>query len=128
MHDIVTPNVGRLWGTLAYIEANSDQWDQGDYRCKSGMCMAGWACERYGGRWIFPEPLSQGRDDWLVPEPEDNSVIYVMGDVRYVIAHDRAGRLLGLTEDQADDLFHPKNTLDDLRRIVEDICAAGAQP
>ena len=43
------------------------------------------------------------------------------GNMDYLAAHDIAKRELGLTETQADVLFHANNTIEDVRRIAEEI-------
>lgn len=125
----MTVNAPALRETLAHIEALPDLtgWVQGAYRCESGMCFAGWRCDLSGGRWAFP--ISDERDirfpdefqNWasscLIAEPGDTYVAAFDG-VRVTTAHHRAARLLGLTEDQAWELFDGLNDLDDLREIV----------
>lgn len=111
------PNVKLLRETLAHIEAEPEKWDQSVYRCETGMCFAGWAVTLDGGRWKT-RPDEDGHA-LLVAEAEDDEISRKMGDIH---AADRAHRILGLTDGQADALFEGDNTLDDLRAIVNAIC------
>lgn len=111
------PNVKLLRTTLAHIEAEPEKWDQKDWRCGTGMCFAGWAATLAGGKWAYG-PDETGRD-MLAAEPEDDELSRRLGTIQ---AADRAQRLLGLNEWDADELFDGGNDLDDLRRIVESLC------
>ena len=116
------PNAVQLRETLVHIEANPDDWYQGDYRCGSGMCFAGWRAELSGGVWAFD--ASDFYAHCLVATPDDNpDHVRVFRGKTVIGAFDRAQRLLGLTTPQATRLFFPTNTLDDLRRIVSDLCS-----
>lgn len=115
------PNVKLLRETLAHIEAEPRKWYQPDWRCGTGMCFAGWAVTLAGGQWKHGP--DEAGSDLLVVEPGDSEFDRRVGST---MAMTRAQRLLGLTEDQADELFDGSNDLDNLRRIVEGLCAEEA--
>ncbi|WP_084963292.1 hypothetical protein [Thermoactinospora rubra] len=111
-----------LRATLAHIEAHPETWNQKVYRCKSGMCFAGWAAELAGGRWITQDPtapfslyLAADRDD----DPDYVREFPLVG--RVIDVDDRARQVLGLDDDQADELFSADNGIDDIRRIVGEL-------
>ncbi|MGW5259617.1 hypothetical protein ACWEQG_01500 [Microbispora sp. NPDC004025] len=122
-------NASALRETLAHIEAlpNLEGWQQGSYRCESGMCFAGWRCDLSGGQWAtgiddmrtvrFPDHEPWFAASCLVAEPGDTYVAELDG-VRVTPAHHRAARLLGLNEGQAAELFDGVNDLGDLRENV----------
>lgn len=116
----MTINTPLLRRTMEQIETHPETWDQANYRCDTGMCFAGWACELSGGTWSTgPDgPLS----DYLIAEPDDGEDMFGRWDMRLVTAHNRARRLLGLDGGQADELFDQDNDLDDLRRMVAELC------
>lgn len=119
-------NVALLKQTLAHIEANPGEWHQPRYRCGSGLCFAGWAVQLAGGQWYTTadEVLS----DLLLAEPDEpGSYELAESDVCVVSADNRAERLLGLTEVQANRLFHEDNTRADLRLIVAELCQEAVQ-
>lgn len=119
---VLTPNVPLLRETLARIEANPAEWDQTSYRCDSGMCFAGWACDLSGGTWPFP-PTSYSYAHYLDAvdgDPVDE--VKVIDGRRVVVAQDRARRILGLRWAVAGRLFEADNDLVDLRRLVTGIC------
>lgn len=119
-----TPNVPLLRKTLEHIEHHPKEWNQAEWRCGSGMCFAGWACTFDGGQWAFDaaNPGVQGVQDLLIAEPEDAAFAWTVADRSVVHTEERAIRVLGLTDDQADALFAGSNTLDDLRRMVAGLC------
>lgn len=116
------PNVDLLRQTLAHIEAHPEGWYQKEFRCRSGMCFAGWSAELSGGLWAFgpgdyyADLLRAESDD----PPEDVQVVYGQ---HVVSAHQRAARLLGLEFRQSLRLFVADNKLPDLRRIVGELCS-----
>jgi DNA-binding GntR family transcriptional regulator len=117
-------NAALLRATLARIEANPDQWDQADWRC----CFAGQTADEAGGQWLTGDPAST-RFHLLYAEPEDpDHLIQFVGGVLAVTARARAIRLLGLDEPQALELFDLRNGPDDLRVIVDRLCAGGEVP
>lgn len=119
-------NVDLLDRTLAHIEANPEEWKQSVYRCETGMCFAGWVCDLAGGEW-----LNAPFDHWpdaLAAEPTDDPlrVVKFGGRRPGVTASYRAMRLLGITDEQADDLFEAQNALAELREIVAEIKAGAS--
>lgn len=121
-------NVEPLARVLAHIEAHPETWHQAEWRCGSSMCFAGWTCELSGGRWV--NGPNSWHSDLLFAEFAES----VEGHAEFtaheghvvVTAHERAQRLLGLGEDQADALFSAYNTIDDLRAIVAQLTAEAA--
>lgn len=117
------PNVELLRRVLAHIEAHPEQWDQLSYRalvdCGTAYCFAGHVVGLTGGRWSAPIGAEDADDDDDELPPLEDCV-----DVGDVIQHVSyyAQNQLGITSGQADELFSPGNTLDDLRRIVGRIC------
>jgi hypothetical protein len=120
---MATINAVLLRRTLAHIEALPDGtgWEQGSYRCNTGMCFAGWAAELGGGVWATD--ATDQYASMLIPEPGDElgriETMPTHGQVVY--APRRAERILGLTDDQADRLFDPDNDLSVLREIVAEL-------
>lgn len=109
-------NVELLNETLAYIETHPEDWRQGEYRCGSGMCFAGWAATLSGREWLVPDPDSMA-SNLLSPEGDEEPSMLRGG----VHVHEVAERLLGLTDDQGFHLFAGLNTLEDIRRIVAEL-------
>ena len=113
------PNVKLLRETLAYIEAHPEEWDQANWYCGTSACFAGRACLLNGHQLL---PWSHNVQDYtskfktfkFYGTPlERNHIASVARDI------------LGLTESQALDLFMGGNTLDALRRIVNELCSLG---
>lgn len=118
-------NIWLLRETLAAIEAHPEQHHQGDFRCRSGMCFAGWAAQLAGGVWLVEEPVDPGelayRDvDLLKAELDDGDDAHWNGAHSVVSASLRARRVLGLTGLQADLLFNGLNTVEQLRELVDE--------
>jgi hypothetical protein len=116
-----------LTKTLAHIEANPETWYQRHYRCRAGMDFAAHAAELDGGQWCTDDPDGPGSN--RLTHRRDDPHEHVWAST--VSAHDRASRVLGLDRQQARQLFHPDNDLDDLRRIVGELVASaqdGGQP
>jgi hypothetical protein len=95
------------------------QWHQANYRCNSGMCVAGWVAQLAGGEWAAPASDSMN-NDMLKAIPEDNPEEVDSGMIH---AHDRALILLApdLTEDDCDVLFAGYNDLGDIREYRNQI-------
>lgn len=115
-----------LDAAIAQIEQHPETWRQSALRCETGMCVAGHGADLAGGRW------ATGRSDdfagYLLPEEDDppgDVWDYPFLDGPLVAAWNRAKRLMGLTDDQADDLFAIGNTLADIRLIRDELAARG---
>jgi len=125
-----------LDAAIKQIEKHPETWYQGEWRCGSGMCVAGWACDMAGGEWIGPACDSL-RSDRLVPGPDDSEEdIRDDGRRLFVLASSRARRLLGLdpemdvalgSENDWRDLFSPDNTLAGIRAMRDDLRAHAAE-
>lgn len=115
----MTINVVLLRQTLEQIETHPETWYQNAYRCNTGMCFAGWAAELAGGKWLSSP--GGAVSDLLIAEPDDGEDALYRGDVLSIDASARAKRVLGIDEDQAEDLFAAGNDLDELREIVTDL-------
>ncbi|MEU4577461.1 SGNH/GDSL hydrolase family protein [Nonomuraea sp. NPDC023979] len=118
-----TTNVVLLRQVLAHIEQHPKTWVQKEWRCRTGMCFAGWAADLSGGRWAtdadhwlsrYLTPEADDRPDDVVERDEIGSVVDV---------EDRAKRVLGLDMRQADSLFHGGNDLSDIRDAVTELAA-----
>jgi len=100
-------NTDLLTRTLAYIEDHPREWNQGAWAvqtsCGTAYCFAGTAVH-------LAQPDAEFNFDDGAPR-----VAWSVND-RPVGAS--AAELLGLSEDDADRLFEPGNTLTDLRREV----------
>lgn len=141
-------NVERLLAGLAAVEAAAavGAWDQSTWRarapelddvpggdpCGTAMCFAGHVVALAGGRWVHVPPTGDTLADHLLyadaAEPHSFRLEIGAGSGLDVIsARDRAMLLLGLDEDQADELFCSWNSLEDLRVAVAEL-VAGASP
>lgn len=108
----MAPNVLLLRQVLEQIETHPETWDQGVYRCGTSMCFAGWAAELSGGTWI-------GQSELLVAAADEESSSHWGRDGIAVVSPEvRAGRVLGLDGDQADDLFDAANSLESIREQI----------
>lgn len=113
---VSTINVTLLRQVLAHIETNPEVWDQGEWRCDTGMCFAGWTGELAGGKWIT-EADSMFAPYMVVERDDHLDHVRYLSEVGYAVdVEERATRLLGLTEDQADDLFTSANYKLDMLR------------
>ncbi len=112
-------NAALLRKTLEHIEAHPETWKQDYWRCESGLCFAGTACDLDGGEWALPgQGTNPGWAELLVAregEPGDETWCVTPNRVH---ARTRAQQILGITEAEAETLFAPENTLDDLREHV----------
>lgn len=111
-------------------------------QCQTAMCLAGSACDVTRGQWLLTisedgipllagQPVTEKLDGYeevfLLAESDDDPEHIRDAHGRTVIsAADRATRLFGITEEQADDLYAPHNTLPYLIELGERIF--GARP
>jgi hypothetical protein len=131
-----TPNIELLEETYRFIEANPQHWNQRSWRCKTGMCFAGWAAELAGGEWLLDARKAFTYDsdtvdmagDYLVPAEGDvkryKRTLVVEGEtLEGTHVEDRAARVLGLNYEESEALFDGSNDLEDLRRVIDDVKA-----
>lgn len=135
-------NAELLRRTLAHIEANPGSWRQAIWRndCGTAACFAGWAATLAGAAFD-PDDAEYVDADSLPPDVRDALRDYYQpyGGLSALGVHiaDAAALLLGLVQTRRDAtgciqwdmrpasrLFSTSNTLDDLRRIVGELCAA----
>lgn len=131
-----TPNVALLRQVRDHIAAHPEQWNQEFWRsggrCETAYCFAGWTAELAGGTWMLDNPgASPVRSPYLTVDPADlkSDVMRDALGKRAVHASRRATRLLGLTGEEADNLFAPGNsTLDRLDAALAPIFARAGEP
>src|SRR5690606_2757920 len=68
--DAVTVNADLLKRTLTHIETHPDTWNQAEYRCRTGLCFAGWAAVLAGGVWLSTDPDGVDRDVLVATDEE----------------------------------------------------------
>ena len=134
-HDTATrtPNVYLLKLTLVHVFTHPRQWDQRSWssvgECGTAHCYGGWACVLHGA--TFPRG-DHGHlyTAYVVPpkgEPTNGLEIVRLGKATAAVGvGDYAQHILGLDDEQADELFYPRNSLDDLRLLVGEICSGVA--
>lgn len=96
-------NIELMKKVLKQIEDHPETWEQRSWRCETGLCFAGWTAELSGAKWDDPK------------DPLDPYVV-VGDDVVHVSSYAR--KALGLTGDEAEELFSGFNRLRHLREIV----------
>lgn len=111
------PNIEELRLGLKLTEeaAERGEWDQSEwfvkYDCGTSCCFAGNLLLHHGYKPYFMDDDSEVA--WMVTTP-DGSKMSGVGET--------ARELLDLNSVQAELLFDAQNSMDDLRRIVADLC------
>ena len=98
-------NVQLLKDTLGFIEQNTDAWDQTSFR----QCFAAHAAQLAGAQFLVEYGRYLDENYWQVTAPTFGHTMPVW---------EYAEKALGLTRDEADDLFRGGNQLEDLQDIV----------
>lgn len=129
MKDIGLRGLALLDAAIAQIEAHPETWHQGAWRCKTGMCVAGWICELAGAQWAVAADAPSS-SHLLIAGPDE-----LTGPTGYVDAPMRAQHLLNFdvddfmdgTGDEDDEhyLFSASNELADIKRIRDEMAKAG---
>lgn len=99
-------DVQQLRRAMAQIEAHPDQHNQEYWHCGTKQCFGGWVCTLNGYRFVVIEP-----DD-------GSSVVIDPVTGAHEPAETVAQRLLGLTQDEAQELFFGCETRADVREYV----------
>lgn len=106
-------NTEELRAVLAHIKAHPKTWNQEHWAwptpCGTAHCFAGHAVVRAG--YHIVGQVAHHPTPGVPDEP----------------ARRVAKRILGLTDVEADRLFYCYNALEDLERIVEELCAEAEQ-
>ena len=79
------------YDTLDYIKAHPERWDQGEWRCSTGMCYAGWLATLAGGTWMDEDFGSYTTSATLAllpgeepdPRPTGHASMHRLAPVRY---------------------------------------------
>lgn len=129
----MTPNIEELDRLGAWVQGEyaklvaglPSEWDQSHWAvapksppyngasiCGSACCLAGQAVRDAGGEFDYRFDTFAGGLYAITAR---------MPDGRKVDIGDEASNLLGLSHYQADALFYPDNTADDIERIIEEI-------
>lgn len=116
-----TPNVELLRATLRHIIRHPEEWAQEDWRsCQTAGCFAFHAAVLSGEPFEWLSKMSR-IDPWLVRNSADTKGRDWGGLHEGVHVMDRAQRVLGLTDGQAETLFCANNSLDYLRYLVGEL-------
>lgn len=105
---------------IDWITQHPETWVQETYRCKSGMCLAGWICELTGATWVAGYSRNDELSECVIAEPDDN-----LPGMSAIHCSDRAARLIGHpdVEDCDDTLFAGGNTLDGIRSYRDELAS-----
>jgi hypothetical protein len=117
-----TPDLELLDDVYEFIESHPELWEQTCWRSKCGtqFCFAGTVAEVVGAQWADV--------DWHGDGPDAGSYNVLGRDYRYndirvddgwMHVEDFARQRLGITVDEARELFDGLNDLDMLRQAVE---------
>lgn len=106
---------------IKYIRDHPEEHNQAYWRCDSGMCFAGIVCKMAGGRWYNKEPKGEKWDAYLLAVKADGAAIKEHGLFQLVGSEDRAIRLLGITEEQAEELFHPNLDVEGIEAALDSL-------
>jgi hypothetical protein len=107
----MTINTELLLRTLEQIERHPELWNQRDWCCGTSHCFEGWAVTLAGGEWIDDQHLKPEEEQYIPDWPAPDGILADM----------RAMEVLGVSLDQAIDLFDQDNTLEDLRLQVKQL-------
>lgn len=106
-------NIDRLRSELEFVAQNRHLWDQEEWihrsECGTYACLAGWT--------VLHEPGIQ------IPADQQGCWIQERRTSVGTLAMD----ILGLNEEDAAELFHATNTIEDLWRIASDITDGAIQ-
>jgi len=123
----MTIDTALLEATMLLIEEHPEQHDQAHWvwnaqaaECETTYCFAGHAALLAGAE----PPARSG--SWFVDERTGRLAVFGAPHAKPVA--DFAQGKLGLTEGQADKLFHGANTIPQLRALVDQYVAAAGSP
>lgn len=109
-----------------HAQADDGQWSQGEWRCSTGQCLAGWVSQLAGAEWAYP--ADHDCADEVIAGADDEAYSYSSfdnPDLRVICAREKAMLLLGLDpNDYPDDvmahrLFGAGNSLENIKRHRE---------
>lgn len=120
-------NTKLLRDTLLHIALRPEEWDQDHWVCGTSACFAGHAVALSGIELAFDDDAI---GPWKIPTKLADRMGLGPGDWSNV--NHVAAALIGIEpypdrfseRDGAGHLFSPKNSLTDLRRIVDELCTS----
>jgi hypothetical protein len=99
-------NLNLLDAALARIDADPDSWNQGAWRCETGMCLAGHVAHAAGAAWATTYDVEVG---FLTVTPDGGKTTEPVSWF--------AAEVLGLTDGQRYGLFDGYNTREGLQAM-----------
>lgn len=117
------PNVKLLKKTVKYIGNNRKEWDQANWRCGTGMCVAGTAAFISGAEWADPDPDGEFAEYVKATGEfaDDPQSFESDGYGRLIHIREYAAKVLNLNEPAADALFDGDNSLKSIRKIAKQL-------
>lgn len=115
----MTVNVERLRAVRAHVLTEAwrqNRWAIRSEGCGTAFCAAGWACHDNGDAFVWNDASRQARNPGTVDAQE---AFQVRIDGVRIDIFDRAAELLGLTDDQAEELFCSVNTREEMLDIID---------
>jgi hypothetical protein len=129
----ITPegvDIALLDAAIEQIKLHPETWEQGAWRCETGMCVAGWVVTLAGDSFAYP---ADSPDAALVLVPKGTSEAVVWVDPEHhesiregyelAFCETRANELLGFPLYGSPAIFEPRNTLEDIERYRDEIAA-----
>lgn len=127
-------NLRVLDDAIEYIEAHPESWFQADWRCESGMCLAGWIGELNGVKWLTD--VDNAWNDYVQATAADQTgLVFGDGTFRRADTHlaegevfgrgvcDVAFELIGIEGGDDYGLFDGENTIEDIKRARDTLIA-----
>lgn len=109
-------NLDLMQRTLDYIRCHPDEWNQGAWRCRTGMCFAGHAAMQAGAVWTYSLDELDDPACVVTPETRDAELMVITPDNTMTDVITYAAETLGVSTH--DMLFDSENTLEDLQLMV----------
>lgn len=113
------PQMAKIRAAIRNIDAEPESWNQEIYgvktACGTAHCIA--------GRGVTNEGIAL---EWMPPDVRGRSFARFTADRRTISVVAR--EIFGLTHDEADLLFHPTNSREDIERIAKRIAVRAGEP
>lgn len=128
------PNLPLLRKVVDWAQAEAAKpdhecaWDQSVWKslverpCGTAYCIAGYTAQISGGVWS-----QDGHGELLIAEPGEEGTRKCCNEEHVISPSQRAATLLGLTPNEAGDLFEAENGIADIREIADQIAARAGE-